>query len=157
MSAPAARPLIEIRPALPSDAGTLVLRPADRAEAEAWSNDPPETIVADSIRHSSEAWAGLAGGELVCLFGVAPLTLIGVTGIPWLMGSVHIERHQRAFLRRNAEFIGRWQADYPVLRNFVDARNSTSQRWLRWLGFTIGPAVPYGVARLPFYPFERVA
>lgn len=155
MSAPALRPLIEIRPALPSDAGNLVLRPSDRAEAEAWSHDPPEKTVADSIKDSSEAWAGLADGELVCLFGVAPLTLIGVTGIPWLMGSVAIERHQRAFLRRNADFIDRWQVEYPILRNFVDARNTTSQRWLRWLGFRIDPPVPYGVSGLPFHPFER--
>lgn len=151
------RPLIEVRPAVPSDAGGLVLRPEDRLEAEAWSHDPPEKTVADSIAGSSEAWAGLAGGELVCLFGVAPLTLVGVTGIPWLMGSVRLEQHQRAFLRRNRDFVERWNREYPVLRNFVDVRNKTSQRWLRWLGFTLGEPVPYGVSGLPFHPFERIA
>lgn len=148
-------PVVEIRAATVADAQALVLRPSDLAEAEAWSHDPPAKTVEDSIRHSSEAWAGLADGELVCLFGVAPLTLIGVTGVPWLMGSVTIERHQRAFLRRNRNFIDRWQAEYPVLRNFVDSRNTTSQRWLRWLGFRIDPPVPYGVSGLPFHPFER--
>lgn len=157
MSPLVARPLVEIRPAVPADAHALTLRPSDRAEAEAWSRDPPEKTVEDSIRGSSEAWAGLAGGELVCLFGVAPLTLVGVTGIPWLMGSILLEQHQRAFLRRNREFIDRWQTEYPMLRNFVDARNTTSQKWLRWLGFTIGAAVPYGVSGLPFHPFERTA
>jgi len=150
-------PSVEIRPATPDDAHALVLRPSDRLEAEAWSHDPPATTVEHSIRQSSEAWAGLADGELVCVFGVAPLSLVGVTGIPWLLGSVAIERHQRAFLRRNREFIDRWQADYPVLRNFVDARNTTSQGWLRWLGFRIDPPVPYGVSGLPFHPFERTA
>ena len=157
MLLPVDRPLIEIRAAVAADARALVLRPSDLAEAEAWSTEPPETTVANSIRDSSEAWAGLAGGELVCLFGVAPLTLIGVTGIPWLMGSVLMEKHQRAFLRRNRAMVDHWQGMFPILRNFVDARNVTSQKWLRWLGFEIGPAVPYGVSGLPFHPFERIA
>ncbi len=53
--------------------------------------------------------------------------------------------------------VARWLRTYRVLRNHVDARNSQAIRWLGWLGFTLKPAVPYGVARLPFHPFERSA
>lgn len=150
-------PVVEIRPATTADALAIVLRATDLAEAEAWSNDPPAVTITDSIEHSAEAWAGLANGELVTLFGVAPLTLIGVTGVPWMVASPAIERHQRAFLRRNRAMVDHWQKSFPILRNFVDARNTTSQRWLRWLGFEIGAPVPYGVTGLPFHPFERIA
>lgn len=148
---------IEIRAATLDDARTIERRPAGLAEVQAWSSDPPEVALEHSIAHSSEAWAGLADGELVCLFGVAPLTLVGVTGVPWLAASAAIARHRTAFLRRNRAMIDRWQEQYPVLRNFVDARNAVSIRWLRWLGFTLGPAVPLGIAGLPFHIFERTS
>ena len=64
-----------------------------------------------------------------------------------------IERHQRAFLRRNREYVRQMQAAFPTLRNMVDARNEVSIRWLRWLGFTIEPAIRWGAAGMPFHPF----
>ena len=43
---------------------------------------------------------------------------------------------------------------YRVLTNYADARNTTAIRWLRWLGFNILPAIPFGLDGLPFHPFE---
>jgi hypothetical protein len=48
-------------------------------------------------------------------------------------------------------------ADYPVLRNYVDQRNTVSIRWLRWLGFRMGEPAVMGAARVPFVPFEMSA
>jgi hypothetical protein len=43
---------------------------------------------------------------------------------------------------------------FPHLVNFVHAKNTTSVRWLRRLGFTLHEAVPYGALGEPFHPFE---
>ena len=89
------------------------------------------------------------------LVGVGPLSLLGGEGCPWLLGSDLVARHALAFARRNRAMVASWLRTYPVLRNHVDARNFQAIRWLRWLGFEVKPAMPYGVRRLPFDPFER--
>lgn len=37
--------------------------------------------------------------------------------------------------------------DFHIVTNFVDNRNTKAQRWLQWLGFTLGAPQPFGVAR----------
>jgi hypothetical protein len=150
-------PLVEIRPATVEDALALVLRQADREEVEALTGrDAREALVESDVR-SAAAWAGLANGELVCRFGVVPVSLVGVTGIPWLLGSDAVTRYGRPFLRRNRAYLREMLREFPVLRNVVDARNTVSIRWLEWLGFTLGTPQPMGVCGLPFIPFEMSA
>lgn len=147
-------PSIEIRPAAFRDALTLDMRRADREEVEALSGKNPRDVLVESVEKSAKAWAGLADGRLVCLFGVVPLSLVGVTGIPWLLGSDEVCTFSRQFLRRNKAYVAEMLADYPVLANVVDARNAVSIRWLRWLGFKMGEPRVMGVAQVPFIPFE---
>jgi hypothetical protein len=146
---------IEIRPATVFDAVQLApnLRAADREEVEALSGRDPMDVLVASVEQSSSAWAGLANGNLVCLFGVVPATLIGVTGVPWLLGSNDVCAYSRQFLRRNRAYVHEMLQEYPILRNVVDERNSVSIRWLRWLGFTMGAPTPMGARGLPFIPF----
>jgi RimJ/RimL family protein N-acetyltransferase len=151
------RPHIEIRPATFRDALTLVMRKADREEVEALSGRDPREVLVESVERSASAWAGLADGKLVCLFGVVPMSLVGVTGIPWLLGSDDVCTYGRAFLRRNRAYVHAMLAEYPVLTNVVDARNDVSIRWLRWLGFRLGEPQPMGPHGLPFVPFRMEA
>ena len=44
--------------------------------------------------------------------------------------------------------------DYSLLINFVDARHGVAIRWLKWLGFKVFPAKPFGPDKLPFHRFE---
>lgn len=144
---------VEIRPATFRDALTLVLRKADREEVEALSGRDPRAVLVESVERSTSAWAGTADGKLVCLFGVVPMTLIGVTGVPWLLGSDDVCAYSRQFLRRNRAYVRGMLEEYPVLRNVVDVRNAVSIRWLGWLGFTLGAPQPMGARGLPFIPF----
>ena len=130
------------------------LRTADIRELEAGSGAEPLAALLVSLRRSTEAWAGTVDDEVACIFGVGPLSLLGGEGSPWLLGADLIERNAFAFARRNRAVVARWLRTYPVLRNYVDARNRQAIRWLGWLGFTLLPAVPFGVSRLPFHPFE---
>jgi hypothetical protein len=147
-------PSVEIRSATVADALALVLRQADCEEVETLTGRDPHEALVESVERSAAAWAGLADGELVCLFGVVPLTLVGITGIPWLLGAESVTRYGRPFLRRNRAWLREMLREFPVLRNVVDARNTVSIRWLAWLGFTLGTPQPMGVRGLPFIPFE---
>lgn len=150
---------IEIVPATDAHAVELAprMRAADIREIEAAIGLEALEALRLSLLRSTEAWAGMVDGEVACVFGVGPLSLLGGEGCPWLLGSDLVERNAIAFARRNRAMVARWLCTYRVLRNHVDARNSQAIRWLGWLGFTLKPAVPYGVRRLPFHPFERSA
>lgn len=121
------------------------LRDADRREIWASGRHTPYEALTDGLRRSSLCWSGLVDGAPVCLFGVAPLTLLSGTGVPWMLGTDAIETHARAFLRRNRAMVAMMKAPYRRLENAVDARNTLSIRWLGWLGFTIDEPRPLGV------------
>jgi ribosomal protein S18 acetylase RimI-like enzyme len=44
---------------------------------------------------------------------------------------------------------------FPVLVNYIDARNVDAIGWLQSLGFTVEDALPHGPDRLPFHKFSR--
>ena len=148
---------IAIRPANP-DALTHIarhMRVADRQEIWAAGHRTPIQALERAARLSNQVWVGCAAGEPGAVWGVAPASLLGETGIPWLLGTDLIERHAVAFLRGCRGALDDLQRGFLVLRNLVDARNGLALRWLRWLGFTIEPAVSHGPEGLPFHPFWR--
>ena len=103
------------------------------------------------------AWTGMADGEPACMFGVNAPSFVSREGWPWLLSTDGILAHQHARLRRNREILPLMLAAFPVLRDMVDARNTVSIRWLRWLGFTIGEPVPWGMPGELFHPFQMEA
>ena len=80
---------------------------------------------------------------------------LGGVGVPWMVAARLVEQYPLAFLRRCRPAVDYMAERYPVLTNAVDARNALAIGWLRWLGFTIKPAIPVGPDRLPFHPFEK--
>lgn len=134
------------------------VRAADRAEFYAMSRREPREVMLEGLRFSTKAWTGFVNGVPVCMFGVAPASLLGSAGIPWLVGTNRLVSHQFAFVRRCRGYILEMQADYARLANVVDARNKVAIRWLRWLGFQFHDPIVYGIDKGVFIPFsmERV-
>ena len=134
------------------------MRETDRQEVWAAANYTPKEAALLSLEASGYlAMTGLADGQVVCMFGVGSAAIISTTGIPWLLTTDGVERHARAFLRRNRAVVAAMRDRYPLLRNYVDERNTVAVKWLKWLGFDIMPSVPFGVEGLPFHPFEMRA
>ena len=117
---------------------------------EVWASDglSPEDALRQSLAASSTAFSGFADGKIVLMYGVAPDD--AGDGIVWMLASDELEKHQTAFLRRSKAFVNCVCSCYSTLRNMVDARNETSIKWLRWLGFNIGEPEPWGPQDLPF-------
>ena len=142
--------MITVLPAIENDARELapLLRAEDRDEVLTLGLDPVDGLL-HSVAGAREAWTYRADGRIICMAGVAPLSLIGTTGVPWLLGSDLVPAHRRAFMVETRRMIGRWLALFPTLRNVVDARYAAAIRWLEWLGFTIGEPFPlaYGMFR----------
>jgi hypothetical protein len=102
---------------------------------------------------ASAAWTWLVDGAPVCMFGVSPSVLQGV-GMPWMIGTTSLERHAMAFLRQCRPYLEEMSTEYVFLSNFVDVRNMTAIRWLKWLGFKLDKPQPTGPFGLPFHRFQ---
>lgn len=139
--------MITIVPAREVDARELasVLRREDRAEVLALLGpvDPvegPAHGLLQGLASAREAWTARDdAGRIICMAGVSPRSLIGSTGVPWLLGSDLVTVHRRAFMVESRRLVAHWLTLYDALRNIVDARYAVAIRWLRWLGFEIGP------------------
>lgn len=130
------------------------MRAADVAEVWAGWRHTPRQAVERSLAVSRDAsYAGLADNVPFCVFGVGVATALSSVGSPWLLGTDDLPRHAEAFLRGSRAFVGHARNEYSRLENYVDARNAVAVRWLRWLGFTVEEAVPFGPDRLPFHKF----
>lgn len=149
--------MISLLPAREVDARELapVLRREDQAEVLALLGpvdlvDGPAESLLEGLASAREAWTARdAGGRIICMAGVSRMSLIGSTGVPWLLGSDLVTAYRRAFLVESRRMVARWLTVFEVLRNVVDARYATALRWMRWLGFEIGPpfALAHGLFR----------
>lgn len=124
-------------------------------ERECWAS---VRMTADAaLQHSYDSsqlkWTGLLGRHPVIMFGVGAPAVLSLIGSPWLLGTDHTRLLGSRILRDSKMYIEQMQSRYTVLANFVDARNLISIRWLKWCGFTIEEARPFGPDGLPFHPF----
>ncbi|TBL60734.1 hypothetical protein [Hafnia alvei] len=130
------------------------VRQADIDEFIAASGQTPEEVLNLALRVSTRAWAGIADGHVINIFGVAPASLLGGKGIPWMVGSTHIDQHKRVFLKCSRIVLADMLDLYPHLENYVDQRNHIAKSWLHWLGFKLEEPAPYGVLGYPFHRFH---
>lgn len=130
------------------------VRQADADEMRASHGLNPMEGLTQSLALSTHAWAGKLDGRVVCVFGVAPATVLTGDGMPWFVASDDIARHQILFLRFCKPVVHEMLRMYPRLFNWVDARNRKAIRWLKWLGFELHPAKPWGYTQMPFHKFE---
>lgn len=129
-------------------------RKEDAAEAFAIAGIDAEQAAARSFEASAEAWAWVRAWVPGAIWGVALESVIGGVAVPWLATTRLVDQHPIEFARGSRKVLADIRTRYPVLENYVDARYTKCVRWLRWLGFEIHPAEPYGQAGLPFHKFR---
>ena len=131
------------------------IREADRREVFASHHiTDMEKCLVNSLEMSHEAWAWVIDGVPVAAFGVTAGCYLTRTGTPWLLASDEIYDHIYDFLKTSKIIVEYWSNNWDVLSNYVDARNIISIKWLKFLGFMIHPARPYGLEYLPFHKFD---
>lgn len=135
-------------------------RPDDRRELDAAYGRTPFQAIMKSKELSSFSQTGLADGVPAIIWGVSRGGVIPNYGIPWLVCSDLLDRDDVAirFLRMCREPLVAFLAEYDILLNYVDVRNTRAIRWLKFMGFTVEEdnPQPYGVKQLPFYRFKMV-
>lgn len=145
-----------IRPARFEDCALVaaVVRPQDAEECLAASGKGVQEALESGFPFTEKAWTGFVDGEVIGMAGVSTHPHMPEVGVPWMMTSKLMDKVAMQFLRINRDKVDEMKEGHQLLKNYVDARNVKAIRWLKWLGFTILPAEPFGVAGLPFHPFE---
>lgn len=149
---------VVVRPVEPGDIEILAanMRQADIDEVGACGHSPIEALEY-SVKASMHCWTATGDGELACMFGVTPISMLGGIGCPWMLGTELITQNAGAFIRHSRSYIQEMLQAYPHLFNFVDARNAKAIRWLKRAGFTLHDPVPHGPYGMLFHPFEMKA
>lgn len=110
------------------------------------SRDPK---VIQCVWHDTKS--GTADGRAMCIFGVTTPTILSRIGSPWMLGHRDLHLHSKTFLKLSREYVRQMKQEYDILVNWVDARNTLSLRWMKWVGLTVAPAEPFGPDKLPFH------
>ena len=148
--------MIEYRPGTLEDARDLAprLRAADAEEVWAATGLPARVAMEASVRASTACVAAVVDGRCEGLFGVVPVSPLAGEAAVWMLASDVADQHARAWLVEAPQWLTLLGDGWAVLRNRVDARNKRSIRWLRRMGFEVGPAEPWGWAGQPFREFR---
>lgn len=123
---------------------------------EVWASDrqDPHTALVRGVAASHYTTGVLINGDACAILGLSKRDTLTGAGVPWLLGTNAAMRHRREFLLQSPPVIQQMLDICPRLFNYVHCDNKSSIRWLRWLGFTIEPATPYGVGGELFHKFH---
>lgn len=132
-----------------------LVRQADRDEITEALGVPMIEALAQAQAGSCKASKIVAGGEVVAVFGDAVHSVLGRIGVPWLISTMHVERHPKAFLQVCKPEVAEMLTRHAELVNYVDVRNTAAIRWLKWLGFQFDEPAPYGPNQMMFQRFRK--
>lgn len=131
-------------------------RAVDVEEVRAMSGRKVEEVVDEGWRESELCWIGVCDdGDPFAIFGARRISLLSDEGTPWLLATDRVKepKVKRIFIEQSVPHIQEMLKRFDYLENFVDARNTTSIKWLKMCGFTIEAPEPAGVLRMPFHRF----
>lgn len=129
------------------------MRQADIDEIKASHGVNPLRGSVISYRLSEACFTGMVDNQVACTYGVIRRHVMSNRGMPWLLTTDLVERYAVPFLLGSRDVIARIKNAFGYLENYADIRNVVALRWLRWLGFRMSHAEPWGVERRLFQRF----
>ena len=151
--------MIHVRDTTVADALSLVpeLCGRDVDELASFYGVTPHEGVMRSLEASELCRSVVLGGRVAGIYGLcAPQTMLGSTGRPWMLTATFGLDHARAWVKTGRYIIAGMHEKYPVLENWADERHTVRLRWLRFMGFNIASAEPFGIMGLPACRFTKV-
>lgn len=103
-----------------------------------------------NLSGSTEAWSMFAGDELLCMFGIAPVSMLDAAGEFWIAGSVNICRHRLSFARQCRRFLPTLMANWTEVQAVFEHGRADILRWAKWMGVDVHP-VNERLSRLYLY------
>jgi len=131
------------------------LRAEDRAEIWASHHKTGPEALPDVWKRSDVCLTVLYKGVPAAMFGAVPFTLLAGAG-PWALGTDDVDKIKLIYARYSREFVELMLLKYSYLLNYADARNKVAIDWLRFCGFVLDEARPYGPDNVLFHRFTMI-
>lgn len=149
--------MVEFVPATPALMESIAenMREADRREVMASHGFTPIESLTASLKVSRYATVATSGGIPWAVFGLADYGILSNIGCPWMLGTNDVVKNGRDLMRHSPKVIYEMLNVYSTLQNYVHVENIVSVNWLQRIGFTLYPAIPYGMNGELFYPFQK--
>lgn len=113
------------------------MRVRDVLEVRSGWNMEPEEAIRTAIRNSPREVCTLFYGlEILAIFGLAQLAILGDSAQVWCFGTTAIDRHPFVFARASKRILSSLYRHARILTNIVDASDERALRWLQFLGAT---------------------
>lgn len=132
------------------------MRQADVDEIWASNHFTPGEALKIGLKDSDYTTIAVVNNEPCVMFGLLTSTLLTGGGVIWMLGSNASTKYKRKFLIETPKVIDEMFKVCTYLYNYVHCKNTTTIRWLKWMGFTFEPAAPYGVEKEMFHRFYKV-
>ena len=87
---------------------------------------------------STELWVGLKDSSLVCIWGLAPPTLLSDQAYLWLYTTPSLTGNEFVFVRHSQRAVEKMLERYPTIVGHTTGDSAQTMRWLRWLGARFG-------------------
>ncbi len=97
-----------------------------------------EKVMKDCLFRSIEVWQGIVDGEVACVWGLIPPTLLSNRAYLWLLTTDLVENHKFLFVRNSQRYIEFALKVWPEIFGDCVVGNHSAKRWLGWLGAEFG-------------------
>jgi hypothetical protein len=92
----------------------------------------------DCANTSRQLWVGLIEGNVVCVWGLIPPTLLSSRAYLWLYTTDNLDGNEFLFVRHSQRAIEEMLKEYSVIYGHTEPGLPRTHRWLRWLGAQFG-------------------
>src|SRR2546423_1138059 len=116
-------------------------------EAISGLDDSERAIMCFYLRSSSDIWYADLDGEIACIWGLIPPTLLSQTAYIWLFDTDLCAQHTFMLVRQSQIMMAQMLERYPIITGHCRIGRDRSIAWLKWLGAEFG--LPQGAA-IPF-------
>lgn len=88
---------------------------------------------------ASEVWVGTIDGELACILGLIPPTILSDCAYLWMFHTEAVKGHEFIFVRYSQRMVEHFLKSYSTIVGHTTVTETRSIRWLKWLGAEYGP------------------
>ena len=130
------------------------LREADREEIQALLGLPPSLVLPAAVGEGRAVCVAglLEDNKPEIIFGLDPVDGHPDTAVGWMVSTPRIFEHAGKFAPASKAIHASCHEAFPLIVNFIDARNTRHIEWCKWLGFKVLRRIEnFGAASLPFY------
>lgn len=97
-------------------------------------------IMNQFIYVSQDLFVGNYAGEIACVWGLVPPTLLSTRAYLWLYCTPLVDEHKFLFIRQSQLAVEKMLEKYDTIVGHTTAGNELAIRWLKWLGATFSPS-----------------